>query len=958
MTAWIKQSYSQCKAEWICLVLLNILLSTLSVLGILPTHIYALFTGLLIFLFIWFVKDICQQARHPLMPKFIQSIQTCLQSTTPWFQSLATIFEPIKLVITTDQHDSIDILSAIYPDQAKKLKQLDKPIIGIKSSSNAVVAVTPAFIPDIKNESVFWSVFLKQIKSFQWGRSMKHVYLCLPLEILHPNVLKESAKLIEQIQHVLTQVSLHHKRAKINIIITHLDQVPGMVETFRLANSKLQNKTVCLNFHHPNETSMAIALKPFIEEIEKSIIQTIHFEPDLSRRQKIFTLPFQIKRLILLTYQFTKDLSRGLNGRLNQLYFIAPKQRAPRSHDQVARAFYQHPPYLCHKLISPDTTISLKSGQSKLLLNKKPIFFILTILLTVAFNSNIIWLMVKDHQAYQSLINHSPMQHFTALLNTRSNTFNQLATKWILLVNDAHIKQWVHQFGIKQMLAGFNQSSKQTHPHQVLLRTCLAAAFKQPQFSDQFKHLHEKLAPLNVQLKADPTHKEVWPFMMNYATLSVKERKQINTYLKSQSISQAKWTLAHWLLRDKETNFFHPNTLKTLLNTHQIEQACAHNPICTNQAISWYTEAYKSYWYEQYSKLIHLKIRLEQIDDLKMLYRQINKDITAIIDPTKTYEALTKQQLDWSTSLMAIHRIWSSNEIKTAMLALAQAWFVLKHQDEPQKAAYFATNNMVNGYQSTPIDKLIDMNDQLNSPIQGWISTITDKVWQDMLYQSASFLQTIWQAEITKRFDEKIKPYYPFKQSSKRSVKINDFESFFKPNGQWDQFVNQWLSPFLDDKGQLKVAYQQSLPIHSDIIQLIPFIKYIQSIYFPNQSDKTHIELLLDTKLDNNTLITFQLGQKRLFLDYLNRPIKLIWPNKNPGYKILIEDDKGTHNYTDSDPWGLIRWLFSCQQTDQWDAIQCMLPKLRTWQIKSQQTQLLSIPLHQLNFPKHLIDDH
>ena len=215
---------------------------------------------------------------------------------------------------------------------------------------------------------------------------------------------------------------------------------------------------------------------------------------------------------------------------------------------------------------------------------------------------------------------------------------------------------------------------------------------------------------------------------------------------------------------------------------------------------------------------------------------------------------------------------------------------------------------------SNPLSALYADARQLPEPVAAWVNQIANDAWFILISDSRNYINQQWQKTIVHDYQTTIAKRYPFDPQQTEEVSITDFERFFSSHGSLNRFVDQYLKPFLDTsqpQWQLKEVNNYVLPISSDMINELIRANVITHMFFPNQSDSSHIAFSLQ-KLSLDPIVSqLQLSIGRTQLQDTQNSDSIThfqWPEANA--KLALKSIEGAHyELEETGPWAFFKML-------------------------------------------------
>ncbi|WP_408901020.1 type VI secretion system membrane subunit TssM [Photobacterium piscicola] len=223
--------------------------------------------------------------------------------------------------------------------------------------------------------------------------------------------------------------------------------------------------------------------------------------------------------------------------------------------------------------------------------------------------------------------------------------------------------------------------------------------------------------------------------------------------------------------------------------------------------------------------------------------------------------------------------------LQEVMTSIQQLYHYMKAiQDAPDrgKAALDATKDRLALKGNDPIYTLQQIATNLPKPLDNLVKEIAEESWYVVKQEAIKYVEVRWQSDVYKEYQQKLMSRYPFNNNTSKDVSLKDFEAFFAPNGTLDNFYNNELKLFIDDKLSMDMnSTNKSSLLRNDVLKQFANAKKIQQAFF-NRKGILDVEFTLEP-------INLSANQRRSvinvdgqYIEYSHgsrRPVELIWPN-------------------------------------------------------------------------------
>lgn len=200
-----------------------------------------------------------------------------------------------------------------------------------------------------------------------------------------------------------------------------------------------------------------------------------------------------------------------------------------------------------------------------------------------------------------------------------------------------------------------------------------------------------------------------------------------------------------------------------------------------------------------------------------------------------------------------------------------------------------------------------------------WAKSISSQAWRQVVNGTGSYIHDQWNSSVYQFYIAAIEGRFPFTPLGRGEVTLDDFIHFFKPQGRLDQFVDQYLKPFVYwDNGVLKLNEVEGmqLAVSNSTLQQMQRARKISQIFFGPTGQELRLSLALKASSMSTKITEFQLREAENVFVYKHGPrlwTNMDWPTIGiDGYlSASVYQGKnrvGIKSY--SGPWALFRMLF------------------------------------------------
>ncbi|ANU39451.1 type VI secretion system membrane subunit TssM [Vibrio scophthalmi] len=221
------------------------------------------------------------------------------------------------------------------------------------------------------------------------------------------------------------------------------------------------------------------------------------------------------------------------------------------------------------------------------------------------------------------------------------------------------------------------------------------------------------------------------------------------------------------------------------------------------------------------------------------------------------------------------------NEVLTSVEDLNLYLTNIKSAPDVGMAALNATKERVKLMNADPIYALKRISSGLPQPLDNMFAKLADESWYVVKQEAIKHLEVRWTEDVYTPFQSKLAGRYPFTQGSKKDASLQDFESFFAPNGTLDSFYNNQLKMFLEENITVDANDSSQSIIRNEVLVQIKQAHKIQEAFF-NRKGILDVNFSVEPMSLSSNKRRSLLNVDGQFLAYSHGPresVELIWPN-------------------------------------------------------------------------------
>jgi len=234
--------------------------------------------------------------------------------------------------------------------------------------------------------------------------------------------------------------------------------------------------------------------------------------------------------------------------------------------------------------------------------------------------------------------------------------------------------------------------------------------------------------------------------------------------------------------------------------------------------------------------------------------------------------------------------------------------------DQGKTAFALVKARFENDAQSSPLSAMYTQAKQLPEPAASFAKQIANDIWFILISDSRNYINQQWKQNVYPNYTQTIQNRYPFDSSQTQEITIGDFNDFFAPHGTLNNFIAEYLKPFIDTSQpdwQLKVVDNYVLPISPSMMDELIRANIINNMFFPQQNETTAIEFSLQKITLDPVVSNLQLSIGNTILKDTQSSESLIafhWPQTNA--KLSLNSIEGNHYELDElGPWAFFKIL-------------------------------------------------
>ena len=221
------------------------------------------------------------------------------------------------------------------------------------------------------------------------------------------------------------------------------------------------------------------------------------------------------------------------------------------------------------------------------------------------------------------------------------------------------------------------------------------------------------------------------------------------------------------------------------------------------------------------------------------------------------------------------------DEVSKAINQLLAYMKSINEAPDVGKAALEATKGRISLTSADPIYVLDRIASGMPRPYDAILQKLAEESWYVVKQEAIRYLGERWSSDVYAVFQAKLGSRYPFNPRSSKDVALEDFESFFAPDGTLNAFYENNLKLFLESGSTMNTTPDGKSLIRQDVLDQLAVARTIQQAFF-NRKGVMDVEFSLEpVEMSSNKrrgIINID-GQ---YVEYSHGPRKttgLVWPN-------------------------------------------------------------------------------
>ena len=152
------------------------------------------------------------------------------------------------------------------------------------------------------------------------------------------------------------------------------------------------------------------------------------------------------------------------------------------------------------------------------------------------------------------------------------------------------------------------------------------------------------------------------------------------------------------------------------------------------------------------------------------------------------------------------------------------------------------------------------------APFDRWLEQVADNTWALVIAKAKAHVDRAWREQVYGTFRQSLAERYPLRASSSQDAPMLQFNEYFKPGGIEQQFVQQYLKPFIDTRNWKSRSLEgRSLGLSGSALSQMKRAEMIRETLFSQGKQAGYDFRIEPTKLDSGVrLFALELGDQRV----------------------------------------------------------------------------------------------
>ncbi|WP_160151654.1 type VI secretion system membrane subunit TssM [Microbulbifer sp. ALW1] len=202
------------------------------------------------------------------------------------------------------------------------------------------------------------------------------------------------------------------------------------------------------------------------------------------------------------------------------------------------------------------------------------------------------------------------------------------------------------------------------------------------------------------------------------------------------------------------------------------------------------------------------------------------------------------------------------------------------------------------------------------APFDHWLEQIADSTWSLVMAKAKHHADRVWREQVYSVFNRSLSGRFPLRSTGEQEAPVMEFNSYFKPGGVEQQFIQEYLKPFIDTRSwKSKSLEGRSLGVSSSTLAQMQRAERIRKTLFSQGEQVGYSFRVEPTKLDSGVrLFALEMGAQRVPYSHGPRTsTKVDWRGgESNRVRVIFEDlNETVHRQHFEGDWAWYRLLMN-----------------------------------------------
>lgn len=239
---------------------------------------------------------------------------------------------------------------------------------------------------------------------------------------------------------------------------------------------------------------------------------------------------------------------------------------------------------------------------------------------------------------------------------------------------------------------------------------------------------------------------------------------------------------------------------------------------------------------------------------------------------------------------------------------------IILQATHPDEAAFLVAKMRAQNSGQDLIDQLKLIAEQNPAPIKNIINSLADHSWHLVILQASQHIQLQWKTHVAPYYQALVNRY-PIKPDAIEDADLQQFSTFFSPQGVLTRFYQQFVKPFVNEsekEWQWHSLNQQQLALPKKFLPQLQYALQLQRAVFANGDAKLFVPFSLQAISIDNAIKTLNLNINGQLSSYSaatpNATRMLSWPGNTVTHTTTLSttsvtDETNTETFSGDWAW-------------------------------------------------------